>query len=90
MINDSQEGGYYGGLVAAPVFHDVMDGALRLMDVPPDDIESWLAAQAKSSQKPGHAPVPAPAPIVDDAVDTADPSVFDAPHAALPATGATR
>ena len=37
--------GYYGGLVAAPVFKDVMEGALRLMDVPPDDIETWLAAQ---------------------------------------------
>ena len=30
----------------APVFHNVMEGALRLMDVPPDDIETWLAAQA--------------------------------------------
>ena len=40
--------GYYGGLVSAPVFRNVMDGALRLMDVPPDDIETWLAAQAKA------------------------------------------
>ena len=24
-----------------------MDGALRLMDVPPDNIEQWFAAQAK-------------------------------------------
>ena len=39
--------GYYGGLVAAPMFPNVMEGALRLMDVPPDDIESWLAAQAE-------------------------------------------
>jgi len=29
---------YYGGLVAAPVFSSVMAGALRLMDIPPDDI----------------------------------------------------
>ena len=35
-------------LLAAPVFHNVMEGALRLMDVPPDDIETWLAAQAKA------------------------------------------
>ncbi|HAI93360.1 MAG TPA: cell division protein, partial [Xanthomonadaceae bacterium] len=34
VINDSQEGGYYGGLVSAPVFHNIMEGALRLMDVP--------------------------------------------------------
>ena len=26
-----------------------MDGALRLMDVPPDDIETWLAAQAEAA-----------------------------------------
>ncbi|HBZ47232.1 MAG TPA: cell division protein, partial [Stenotrophomonas sp.] len=45
VINDPQAGKYYGGLVSAPVFHNVMEGALRLMDVPPDDIDSWLAAQ---------------------------------------------
>ena len=91
VINDSQEGGYFGGLVAAPVFHDVMEGALRLMDVPPDDIEAWLAAQAKNAGKPGAAAqAPVPTPIADDAVDTTDPSAFDAPHATLPATGATR
>ncbi|MDZ4048021.1 MAG: penicillin-binding protein 2, partial [Pseudoxanthomonas sp.] len=78
-------------LVAAPVFHNVMDGTLRLMDVPPDDIEAWLAAQAKNAGKPGAAAqAPVPTPIADDAVDTTDPSAFDAPHATLPATGATR
>jgi len=54
--------GYYGGLVAAPVFHNVMDGALRLMDVPPDDIETWLAAQARTEAK-GHGVVKAPTPV---------------------------
>ncbi|WP_407354097.1 peptidoglycan D,D-transpeptidase FtsI family protein [Luteimonas sp. R10] len=45
---DTSGGGstYGGGWVAAPVFKSVMEGALRLMDVPPDDIETWLAAQA--------------------------------------------
>jgi cell division protein FtsI (penicillin-binding protein 3) len=43
--------GYYGGLVSAPVFHDVMEGALRLMDVPPDDIDTWIAAQAAAEAK---------------------------------------
>ena len=43
--------GYYGGLVSAPVFKNVMDGALRLMDVPPDDIDTWLAAQAEADAK---------------------------------------
>jgi cell division protein FtsI (penicillin-binding protein 3) len=46
VINDPDpERGYFGGLVSAPVFRNVMDGALRLMDVPPDDIDTWLAAQ---------------------------------------------
>ncbi len=49
VINDPDpERGYFGGLVSAPVFRNVMDGALRLMDVPPDDIDTWLAAQAKA------------------------------------------
>lgn len=49
---DSSKGyGYGGGAVAAPVFKSVMAGALRLMDVPPDDIETWLAAQAKEQAR---------------------------------------
>ncbi|WP_068814102.1 peptidoglycan D,D-transpeptidase FtsI family protein, partial [Xanthomonas translucens] len=56
VINDPQGAKYYGGLVSAPVFHNVMEGALRLMDVPPDDIQAWLAAQAAG--KSGHAPPP--------------------------------
>ncbi len=36
MINDPQSGGYYGGIVAAPVFSKVMAGALRVMEVPPE------------------------------------------------------
>jgi cell division protein FtsI (penicillin-binding protein 3) len=45
---DPARRGYYGGSVSGPVFHDVMQGALRLMDVPPDDIQTWLAAQART------------------------------------------
>ncbi|MDO5610019.1 MAG: penicillin-binding protein 2 [Pseudomonadota bacterium] len=47
--------GYYGGLISAPVFQRVMDNTLRLMDVPPDDIETWIAAQQKTiaSQRGG-------------------------------------
>lgn len=40
-----------GGFVSAPVFHNVMEGALRLMDVQPDDIETWLAAQSAAEAK---------------------------------------
>jgi cell division protein FtsI (penicillin-binding protein 3) len=43
---DVQEGGVLaqGGTVAAPVFASVMSGALRLMDVPPDDLQNVPAA----------------------------------------------
>jgi cell division protein FtsI (penicillin-binding protein 3) len=42
-----------GGTVAAPVFASVMSGALRLMDVPPDDLQNVPAAtlvQASDAQ----------------------------------------
>ena len=51
VVNEPTQGSYYGGLVAGPVFHNVMEGALRLMDVPPDDIETWIAAQEKAEAK---------------------------------------
>jgi cell division protein FtsI (penicillin-binding protein 3) len=35
---------HHGGDVAAPVFASVMSGALRLMDVPPDDLQNVPAA----------------------------------------------
>jgi cell division protein FtsI (penicillin-binding protein 3) len=85
VINDPQAGKYYGGLVSAPVFHNVMEGALRLMDVPPDDIDSWLAAQ--QSGKMGHAAASLPTPPPADAVVAPDAAAeFDA---ALPSAHAT-
>ena len=36
MIDEPAAGQYYGGAVAAPVFAQVMAGALRLLAVPPD------------------------------------------------------
>ncbi|WP_240635200.1 peptidoglycan D,D-transpeptidase FtsI family protein [Lysobacter enzymogenes] len=48
---DPTKKGYYGGSVSGPVFRNVMDGALRLMDVAPDDIETWLAVQAAAEAK---------------------------------------
>ncbi len=40
MIDEPRGEKYYGGSVAAPVFGKVMAGALRLLDIPPDDIGS--------------------------------------------------
>ncbi len=56
------------------------------MDVPPDDIQSWLAAQAagKVGGKPGSSAVPLPIP--QDAADTPNATAeFDA---ALPSASA--
>jgi len=38
MIDEPKGQQYYGGQVAAPVFSKVMTGALRLMDIPPDNL----------------------------------------------------
>jgi cell division protein FtsI (penicillin-binding protein 3) len=46
MVDEPRSNGYYGGVVAAPVFQKVMEGALRLFNVPPDDPEpSMLLAR---------------------------------------------
>jgi cell division protein FtsI (penicillin-binding protein 3) len=84
VINDPQAGKYYGGLVSAPVFHNVMEGALRLMDVPPDDIESWLAAQ--QSGKLGHTASSLPTPPPETVIAPDAAAEFDA---ALPSAHAT-
>ncbi len=55
---DPSRFGYYGGRVSAPVFHNVMEGTLRLMDVQPDDIDSWIAAQTRQPDLPAIADTP--------------------------------
>jgi cell division protein FtsI (penicillin-binding protein 3) len=41
VVINNPKNGYFGGAVSAPVFQRVMDGALRLLDVPPDNIGRW-------------------------------------------------
>ncbi|HEX7370446.1 MAG TPA: penicillin-binding protein 2 [Rhodanobacteraceae bacterium] len=48
-------GEYFGGEVSAPVFREVMSGALRLLDIPPDNVQQWYAGGPVVP-----APVPAP------------------------------
>ena len=38
VIDEPSEGGYYGGLVAAPVFGGLMSNVLRLMNIAPDNL----------------------------------------------------
>ena len=45
VVDNPKKGSYYGGLVSGPVFARVMDGALRLLDIPPDNIGRWYVGQ---------------------------------------------
>ena len=38
MIDEPTQNGYYGGIVAAPVFQEVISNALRILDIAPDDL----------------------------------------------------
>ena len=50
MIDEPQAGQYYGGAVGAPVFSNIMSGALRFFAIPPDDIMTTpLYASQKNS-----------------------------------------
>ena len=40
VINDPQGKVYYGGYVSGPVFSHIMEGTLRILDVPPDDLKN--------------------------------------------------
>lgn len=46
VIDEPGKGGYFGGLVSAPVFSKVMSGTLRLMNVPPDNLPPAQQASA--------------------------------------------
>ncbi len=50
-INEPRGDVYYGGKIAAPVFSKVMSGALRLMDVAPDNYDIKAAQFAKFSAR---------------------------------------
>jgi cell division protein FtsI (penicillin-binding protein 3) len=53
VINDPSGSQYYGGLVAAPLFSKVMTGALRLLDIPPDNYDGMVAKASDVSQGGG-------------------------------------
>jgi cell division protein FtsI (penicillin-binding protein 3) len=52
VIDEPSGGAYYGGEVAAPVFSAVMSGALRLLAIPPDDLQSMPATTLVQAQDP--------------------------------------
>jgi cell division protein FtsI (penicillin-binding protein 3) len=56
------QGAYYGGLIAAPVFSKVMDGALRLLDVSPDNVQRWYAGSPEMGRTVDPASPPSDTP----------------------------
>ncbi|MGN2242410.1 peptidoglycan D,D-transpeptidase FtsI family protein [Frateuria sp. GZRR33] len=67
IIDDPQKRSYYGGMVSAPVFARVMEGALRLLDVPPDNIGRWYAGGPLMSPTGLAGSKPPVDPPIDDA-----------------------
>ncbi|EKG35552.1 penicillin-binding protein 2 [Pseudomonas sp. SZ57] len=53
VIDEPSKGGYYGGLVSAPVFSKVMSGTLRLMNVTPDNLAPPEQVNAAPAAKGG-------------------------------------
>jgi len=47
MINEPRNGKHFGGQVAAPVFSKVISGALRLLDIPPDNLKYSVKMSAQ-------------------------------------------
>lgn len=66
------QGAFYGALVAAPVFGKVMDGAVRLLDVSPDNVQNWYTAApgAQGTMRPNRQAPDGPADLstIDDGV----------------------
>ena len=55
VVTDPSGGDYYGGVVAGPLFGQVMKDALRLMNVPPDDVRSLMALNRTGENSVGGA-----------------------------------
>jgi cell division protein FtsI (penicillin-binding protein 3) len=52
VLDEPSAGRYYGGDVSAPVFAEVMSGALRLLAIPPDDLQRVPATTLVQAQDP--------------------------------------
>jgi len=52
VIDDPSNGEYYGGAVAAPVFSRVVEGALRILAVPPDNFARPNATTTLAASQP--------------------------------------
>jgi len=50
MIDEPTQNGYYGGVVAAPVFQEVVSNALRILDIAPDDLPTLQVKMVNAGQ----------------------------------------
>ncbi|MDE3209728.1 MAG: penicillin-binding protein 2 [Pseudomonadota bacterium] len=74
IINNPTKGSYYGGVVSGPVFSKVMSGALRLLDVPPDNIGRWyVGGPLQGSGGLAGSKPPVDKPIDDAPIDDGAP-----------------
>ena len=51
VIDEPSRGRHFGGQVAAPVFANVMEGALRILNIPPDDLPSLQSQMILARQE---------------------------------------
>lgn len=58
VIDEPSKGGYFGGLVSAPVFSKVMAGSLRLMNITPDNLPPPVDPAAAQPQTAAAAVAP--------------------------------
>ncbi len=52
VVTDPQQGSYYAGDVAAPIFHGIMSGALRMLNIRPDNLPNEPAQVTTASVPP--------------------------------------
>ena len=52
VLDEPTAGAYYGGEIAAPVYAAVMSGALRLLAIPPDDLQRLPATTLVQAKDP--------------------------------------
>lgn len=51
IVDDPKGEIHYGGVVAAPVFRKIISSALRILNIPPDDLEKIAVKVAPSNKK---------------------------------------
>jgi len=52
LIDEPKGDSHYGGVVAAPVFSRVMEGAFRILNIPPDDLPAITSPIMANSHQP--------------------------------------